>query len=52
MISQNIPICIDCEKSKLYIMNTEIIFDLTLTEGRRNRLDIMQLYYRDTLGLD
>ena len=46
------PICIDCEKSKLYIMNTEIIFDLTLTEGRRNRLDIMQLYYRDTLGLD
>lgn len=46
------PICIDCEKSKLYIMNTDIIFDLTLTEGRRNRLDIMQLYYRDTLGLE
>lgn len=45
------PLCIDCEKAKLYIMNTEIIFDLTLTEGRRNRLEILQLYYRDTLGL-
>lgn len=45
------PICLDCEKSKLYIMNTDVIFDLTLTEGRRTRLDIMQLYYRDTLGL-
>ena len=45
------PICIDCEKSKLYIMNTEIIFDLTLTEGRRYRLDTMQAYFKDTLGL-
>ena len=46
------PICIDCTKSKLYIMNTQMIFDLTLTEGRRYRLDTMQAYYRDTLGLD
>ena len=46
------PITIDCTKSKLYIMNTQMIFDLTLTEGRRYRLDTMQAYYRDTLGLD
>lgn len=46
------PIAIDCEKAKIYIMNTEYVFDLTLTEGRRNRLNIMQLYYKDTLGLE
>ena len=45
------PLCIDCEKSKIYIMNTEYIFDLTLTESYRTRIEIMQLYYRDTLGL-
>ena len=45
------PVAIDCEKAKLYIMNTEYVFDLTLTEGRKNRLEIMQLYYKDTLGL-
>lgn len=46
------PIAIDCEKAKIYIMNTEYVFDLTLTEGRKNRLEIMQLYYKDTLGLE
>lgn len=45
------PIALNAEKSKLYIMNTDYIFDLTLTEGRRNRLDIMQAYYKDVLGL-
>ena len=45
------PITIDCEKSKIYIMNTEYVFDLTLTEGFRTRIEIMQLYFKDTLGL-
>lgn len=45
------PITLNAEKSKLYIMNTDYIFDLALKEGRRNRLDIMQAYYKDVLGL-
>ena len=32
------PITLNAEKSKLYIMNTDYIFDLALKEGRRNRL--------------
>ena len=46
------PLALNAERAKLYIMNTEIIFDLTLTEGRRNRILIIQSYYKNTLGLD
>lgn len=46
------PLTIDAEKQKLYIMNSTIIFDLTLNEGRRERLLQIQAFYRDTLGLE
>ncbi len=45
------PLTINPEKSKLYIMNTEIIFDLTLNEGRRDRILRIQAFYKDVLGL-
>ena len=45
------PLTLDCEKNKLYIMNSPVIFDLTLNEGRRVRLEQIQAFYRDTLGL-
>lgn len=45
------PLSLDAEKSKLYIMNSTTIFDLTLNEGRRERLEQIQAFYRDTLGL-
>ena len=45
------PLTLNAEKSKLYIMNTDIIFDLSLNEGRRDRVLRMQAFYRDVLGL-
>lgn len=45
------PLTLDAEKDKLYIMNSTIIFDLNLNEGRRVRLEQIQAFYRDTLGL-
>jgi hypothetical protein len=45
------PLCLSAEKSKIYIMNSTIIFDLTLNEGRRERIFQIQAFYRDTLGL-
>ena len=46
------PLTLDTEKKKLYVMNSPLIFDLTLNEGRRERLIQLQAFYRDTLGLD
>ena len=46
------PLTLNAEKSKLYIMNTEIIFDLKLNEGMKNRLLRIQSFYKDILGLD
>ena len=45
------PLCLDGEKKKIYIMNSTTIFDLTLNEGRRTRLEQIQAFYRDTIGL-
>ena len=46
------PLTIDCEKGKLYIMNTSIIYDLTVNESARSvRVPRILSYYRDTLGL-
>lgn len=47
------PLTIDCEKAKLYIMNTSIVYDLTVNESPRNvRVPRLRSYYKDTLGLD
>lgn len=46
------PFVLDAEKQKMYIMNSTTIFDLTLNEGRRDRLLQAQAFYRDTLGLE
>lgn len=45
------PLVLDGKKSKLYIMNTQHIFDLTLKEGERERLIQLRAFYKDTLGL-
>ena len=46
------PLTIDCEKAKLYIMNSTIIYDLTLNESPQNiRIPRIQAFYKDTLGL-
>lgn len=45
------PLTLDAEKSKIYVMNSTTIFDLTLNEGRRDRLIQIQAFYRDTIGL-
>ena len=47
------PLTIDCEKAKLYIMNTSIVYDLTVNESPRNvRVPRLRSYYKDTLGID
>jgi hypothetical protein len=46
------PLTIDCEKQKLYIMNSTIIYDLTLNESPRNvRIPRILSFYKNTLGL-
>lgn len=46
------PITLDLDKQKLYIMNTNIIFDLTLNESSFSRADRMRDYYKKHLGID
>lgn len=46
------PLTIDCEKKKLYIMNSTIIYDLALNESPRNvRIPRILSFYKNTLGL-
>lgn len=46
------PLTIDCEKAKLYIMNSTVIYDLKLNESPRNvRIPRILAFYKDTLGL-
>lgn len=46
------PLTIDCEKNKLYIMNSTVIYDLTLNESPRNvRIPRILSFYKNTLGL-
>lgn len=45
------PLVLDGNKKKIYILNSTIIFDLTLNDGLRPRLEQVQAFYRDTLGL-
>jgi hypothetical protein len=45
------PLTMDAEKQKLYIMNSEIIYDLSTNEGPTHRLQYIQSFYRNQLGL-
>lgn len=46
------PLTLDCEKQKLYIMNSTTIYDLTLNESPRNvRIPRILSFYKNTLGL-
>lgn len=45
------PIVMDAEKKKLYIMNTDIIYNLPLNDSKLARLEYIQAFYHDTLGL-
>ena len=46
------PLTLDTGKGKLYIMNTELIFDLTTNESGVQRVQYMQAFYHDKLGLN
>lgn len=45
-------LALDCEKSNMYIMNTDTLFDLRLNESTQSRIKVIQAYYLDKLGLD
>ena len=46
------PLTLDCEKAKLYVMNSTVIFDLTVDESpSKVRIPYLCSYYKDTLGL-
>lgn len=45
------PLTIDCPKSRLYIMNTPIVFDLTADELITERVKKLCSYYLNKLGL-
>lgn len=46
------PLTLDAEKQKLYIMNSDIIYDLSLNEGSLQRLQYIQTFYVNKLGLN
>ena len=45
------PLALDLDKNKLYIMNSNIIYDLTLNESPTPRIQYIQAFYSNTLGL-
>ena len=45
------PLTLDAEKKKLYIMNSEIIYDLSTNEGSSHRVLYIQSFYENQLGL-
>ena len=45
------PLTLDAEKQKLYIMNSDIIYDLNTNEGPNQRLLYIQSFYANKLGL-
>ena len=46
------PLVIDCERSKLYILNSPIVYDLTVNESpKRVRVPHLCNFYRTTTGL-
>ena len=45
------PLTLDLDKNKLYIMNSNIIYDLTLNESHTPRIQYIQAFYSNTLGL-
>ena len=45
------PLTLDLNKNKLYIMNSNIIYDLTLNESPTPRIQYIQAFYSNTLGL-
>lgn len=46
------PLTLDLAKQKLYIMNTNIIFDLILNESSSSRVEVIKDYYKRHLGID
>ena len=45
------PLALDLNTNKLYIMNSSIIYDLTLNEAPIQRIGYIQAFYSNTLGL-
>lgn len=49
---ENSCLVLNAEKRKLYIDNTDIIFDLSLNENDDLRVDYIRDFYYNTIGLD
>lgn len=45
------PLIIDCENAKLYIKNSNVVFNLTLQELAKTRVQYLVNFYKETLGL-
>ena len=45
------PLTLDLDTQKLYIMNSDLIFDLRLDEPESYRIAYLRNYYKDALGL-
>ena len=45
------PIVLDCAKQTLYILNTQLNFNLTLNESRESRVILLCNFYKDFLGI-
>lgn len=47
------PLTIDCDKKKIYIMNSNIVYDLDINESIKNvRVPYLCTYYKTKLGLE
>jgi hypothetical protein len=44
------PIVLDLPRRKMYIMNSELVFDLTLNEGRAYRSGYIASYFKEYIG--
>ena len=49
---ENYPIVLNGDKQVLYILNTDIVFNLTINESKDTRITILKNFYIDTLGLE
>lgn len=46
------PLTLEADKGMLYIMNTNLIFDLSLNESKEGRVQYILSHYKNVLGID
>lgn len=45
------PLFLDAEEGKLTILNSNVVFDLSLNESKQTRIDYLISFYKNTLGI-